>query len=311
MVRIVARAPASVGNLGPGFDVVGAALTLWNTFEVEPGATGIEARGYGREVLSDPERNLFLKAFREAFRRQGLEPPPVRLRQVAHIPLQSGLGSSASAIVAGLGVASALLPEPLTPTAILELASELEGHADNVTAAYLGGVTLAVPDAPGRAVRLPPPRLAAVVYHPGTTLSTTEARRLLPPAYTRDDVVANLGHLGLLVYALLGDAAELLPTATRDRLHEPYRRPAIPAADELVRAGESAGALSVVVCGSGPSLLALTPPARSAAVAEALEATGAAHGLHGRAFTLAFAADGLKVETRRAGTGREGRDAGA
>jgi homoserine kinase len=256
-----AQVPATSANIGPGFDALGLALDLVDDLQacVTESGLQIDVTGEG-EALPRDENHLVVRAMRAAFDRLGGQPRGLRLGCANRIPHGRGLGSSAAAIVGGILLARALvvdgdraLPDP----AALALASELEGHPDNVAPALLGGFTIAWQDDAGaRAVRLDcDPGLRPVVLIPPFEASTEQARGLLPATVPHADAAANAGRAALLVAALSG-APEHLFAATEDRLHQQYRAPAMPASAALVQALRSAG-LPAVISGAGPTVLVL------------------------------------------------------
>ncbi|MBX3468462.1 MAG: homoserine kinase [Planctomycetes bacterium] len=274
--------PATSANLGPGFDALGLALALHNRFVVTPRAEGFVLRarggeGSGAERLGeDPEGSLVVRGFQAARAALGLAPAPgLEVEVEVEVPTGRGLGSSATAVVAGVLAASALSQAEggpaLDPDRALDLAVALEGHPDNVAPCLLGGVCAALRGPDGRVVhaRAAPANLpVAVAVIPLDREKSTEVmRRLLPASVPFADAVDTVGRLSLLLFALLTDAPALLPQALEDRLHQPYRGPAVPAFDEARAAGRAAGAHGVVLSGSGPTLLALAPDRAAGAAA--------------------------------------------
>ncbi len=290
-MRVAVRAPATTANLGAGFDVFGAALALENLFTIETGREGFRLKGV--PVQPDLGRNLFHAALDRTAAELGGQAPKVAVTVDVAVPLRSGLGSSASAICAGVAAAQVLLSKHLAPAAALRIAAELDGHPDNVAACLFGGVTIATDD--GLVRRLPAPDLRAIVFYPGTELGTEAARRSLGREVLRADAVFNLGRASLLVYAFALQDYDLLSAACEDRLHEPQRLPALPYAQEAREAALSAGALAMPISGSGPSLLALARPAQADAVALALQAVAARHA-PARVLDLAFADRGTEAQ---------------
>ena len=260
------RVPATSANLGPGFDALGLALGLYDDVVVrvtdEPGLT-VDVAGMGAASVARNARNLVVRAMYAAFKQLGGRPRGLEVVCANRIPHGRGLGSSAAAIVAGVVAARALVAggsERLSDEAALSLASDLEGHPDNVAACLLGGLTVAWSDDGGRAVSLPvAAALAPVAFIPGTSSSTKAARRLLPEAVPHADAARNAGRAALLV-AALGSRTDLLMAATEDRLHQDYRAPAMPRTAALVAELRSAG-IPAVVSGAGPTVLALTTTA--------------------------------------------------
>jgi homoserine kinase len=272
------RVPATSANLGPGFDALGLALTLYDEVEAWTAGSGlsIEISGEGADLADAGEEHLVVRAMRAAFDVTGGQPPGIGLRCVNRIPHGRGLGSSAGAIVAGLLAARSLTGHgagALPGEALLALATGMEGHPDNVAACLGGGLTIAwmVAGQP-RMMRLEPlPSIRPVVCIAPSTVRTDVARGLLPAAVPHGDAVANAGRSALLVAALTQQGAVTagqvdpaacagagtwpLLDATQDWLHQDYRAAAMPETHALVRALRAAG-IPAVVSGAGPSVLA-------------------------------------------------------
>ncbi|RKS76746.1 homoserine kinase [Actinomadura pelletieri DSM 43383] len=268
---VLVRTPATSANLGPGFDSLGLALSLHDDVEVEltGGGLSIEVDGEGAEVADRGERHLIVKVVRRTFDRlddlagtgPGGRPAGLRLRCRNRIPHSRGLGSSSAAIVAGIVAARALHPagELLGDDEALRLATEIEGHPDNVAPCLAGGLTVAwtTPDGP-RLVRLESQVTQVTAYVPEQRLATERARGLLPETVPHGDAAANAGRAALLVAALTGGlGADVLLDATEDRLHQNYRAPAMPDSAELVGRLRAAG-VPAVISGAGPTVLAFT-----------------------------------------------------
>jgi homoserine kinase len=250
------RVPATSANLGPGFDSLGLALSLYDEVEarVTGGGLAIEVTGEGAELADAGETHLVVQAMRAAFDELGTQPPGLALRCLNRIPHGRGLGSSAAAIVAGILAAQALAGEPASPAAALALATRLEGHPDNVAAALLGGLTIAWE---ARAVRLEPlETIRPVAIVASSPVRTEVARGLLPDQVPHQDAAFNSGRSALLVAAFTSSPEALLE-ATADRLHQDYRAKAMPATHDLVTRLRAAG-VPAVVSGAGPSVLAFT-----------------------------------------------------
>lgn len=269
---VTVRVPASSANLGPGFDTLGLALALYDTLRVtataEPGVH-VEVRGVGHGEVPTDEGNLVVRAIRHTFDHAGVPMPGLRLEADNVIPHGSGMGSSAAAIVSGIMAAKGLLDDvvDLDLAAMLALATELEGHPDNVAPALFGGLTIAWTAAAGpRAKKLIVHRgVSPVVFLPGHSVSTALARSLQPSSVPYADAVFNLSRSALLVAALT-QSPELLLEATEDRLHQDYRASAMPETNALVHRLRDHG-FAAVVSGAGPSILVLadTPSSRTAA----------------------------------------------
>lgn len=260
--RAAVRVPATSANLGPGFDALGLALDLCDNLELEATTGGVEidVEGEGAASIPSGERHLVVQALRRGLDHAGAPQVGVRLRAMNRIPHGRGLGSSAAATIAGLLLARSLVSEPeaLDDDAVLQLAVEFEGHPDNVAPALLGGVVLSWMDgstAHAAGLRCAPQALRPVVLLPRTTLSTHQARTLLPATVPHADAVFNGARAALLVHAVAEDPSLLLQ-ATEDRLHQEQRAPGMPQSVELMRVLRHEG-LPAVISGAGPSVLVL------------------------------------------------------
>jgi len=265
-LRLSVRAPATVANLGPGFDCLALALDLWNEFEVDTGAEpGVEVEGEGAAELSDPADNMALRTIGHIAASAGLPAPAVRLRSVNRVPLGRGLGSSATAVTAGVLLAEAMLGLRLSDDERMARAVEVEGHPDNVAACLHGGLVLVhrPEGATGpHVVRLAPHAALrpVVLVSESERVSTEEARRVLPASVPLTTAVATASRTALAVIALT-QRPELLPEALVDELHEPHRLPLAPKAAALHAVLRSLG-YAVCLAGSGPSLLVFEPKDR-------------------------------------------------
>lgn len=286
--KVVVDVPATTANLGPGFDCLGAALDLNNRFamrRIEGGGERFELIIEGSEgshLRGGPE-NLVYRAAQRVWKAAGLEPVALEARVRLAVPPARGLGSSATAIVAGLMGANALVGEPLSKEKLLELAIDIEGHPDNVVPSLLGGLCMTAKAASQRwrVVRCEwAPSVKAVVAIPSIRLSTSEARRAMPKTIPVGDAVVNLGALTLLLQGLRTGNGDLISDGMHDRLHEPYRWRLIKGGKEVKQAAMDAGAWGCAISGAGPSVLALCEedkgPAVSRAMVKAWEAAGVA-----------------------------------
>jgi homoserine kinase len=259
---VTVRVPATSANLGPGFDALGLALTLHDVAEARiiPAGLEIEVSGTGADTALDHEGHLVIRAMRAAFGVLGGQPPGIGLRCVNEIPQGYGLGSSAGAIVAGVLAARELAPggASLPDAGLFQLATELEGHPDNVAACLSGGLTIAWTSPAGaQSARLNPVAgLTPVLCVPAAPIATVEARQALPREVPHAQAAANAARAALLVAALTANPG-LLMAGTEDFLHQPYRAPVMPATADLVSRLRAAG-IPAVVSGAGPAVLALT-----------------------------------------------------
>ncbi len=264
------RVPATSANLGPGFDSAGLALTLYDDVSLSLAPSGVEVvvEGEGAGTLPTGERHLLVKAARAAFRRLGGQPAGLRVHCRNRIPQSRGLGSSSAVICAGVLGARALVEDGdalLTDDQVLVLATELEGHPDNVAACLRGGATFAWGD-PVQVLRVDPhPDLAAVAFVPPHRSSTKATRGLLPATVPFADAAANAGRAALLTQAISREPGLLLD-ATADWLHQQYRASAMPDTAALVARLRAAG-IGAAVSGAGPTVLALVPRERQEATA--------------------------------------------
>jgi homoserine kinase len=296
-VSVSVRIPATSANLGPGFDALGLALTLYN--EVEAAAAegvSVQIEGEGADELPRDERNVVARGVRMAFAEAGRPFRGCALKCVNRIPTARGLGSSAAAWVGGLVAGNALLGSPLPRPALLRLAARAEGHPDNVAAALLGGLTVSCGADDGAvAIALPVPgALQWIALVPEVASSTAEARAVLPPSVPRADAVFNVQRVALLLAALQAGRIDPLATAMDDRLHQPYRERLFPWMPRVAAAARAAGARACVLSGAGPSLLAVATD-EAAAVARAMEAALAEAGLRGAAAVLGVDSVGATV----------------
>ena len=292
--RVVVDVPATTANLGPGFDCLGAALDLNNRFamrRIEGGGERFELIIEGSEgshLRGGPE-NLVYRAAQRVWKAAGLEPVALEARVRLAVPPARGLGSSATAIVAGLMGANALVGEPLSKEKLLELAIDIEGHPDNVVPSLLGGLCMTAKAASQRwrVVRCEwTSTVKAVVAIPSIRLSTSEARRAMPKAVPVSDAVVNLGALTLLLQGLRTGSGDLISDGMHDRLHEPYRWRLIKGGDQVKQAAMDAGAWGCAISGAGPSVLALCAEDKGVAVSRAMVRAWEAAGVASRAPVL-------------------------
>ena len=260
--KVHVKVPATSANLGPGFDTLGMALSFYDELEVEAVAgqdVFVEVIGEGEGEVPTGADNLVVKSIAYTFERFGQQLPGLRLKAHNQIPHGRGMGSSGAAVVSGIMAAKGLLDGivDMTERDLLELATELEGHPDNVAPALFGGLTIAWEDEAG-------PHHKKLFVHRGVSplelvpshkMSTALARSLQPDSVPHDDAVFNVSRSALLIAALT-QSPELLLSATEDRLHQDYRAAAMPETDALIRLMRNNGH-AAVVSGAGPSVLVL------------------------------------------------------
>lgn len=286
--------PATTANLGPGFDCLGAALELNNRFELRC----IEGDGERFDLLIEGSEgahlrggpdNLVYRSAQRVWKEAGQQPVALEARVRLAVPPARGLGSSATAIVAGLIGANALVGEPLSKEKLLELAIDIEGHPDNVVPSLLGGLCMTARAASHRwrVVRCEwQESVKAVVVIPAIRLSTSEARRVMPKVIPISDAVVNLGSLTLLLQGLRTGNGDLIADGMHDRLHEPYRWGLIQGGRQVRQAALDAGAWGCVISGAGPSLLALASADHAVAVSRAMVSAWEREGVASRAEVL-------------------------
>jgi homoserine kinase len=269
---ITVRIPATSANLGPGFDCMGMALNLWNTFELQlvPGEPiiSVESHGEGADILPTGGNNLIAQTmrgelYRINFEKPGLIGPEIyksqgyRITCRNKIPCASGMGSSSTAVLAGLIFANVLAYRQVDLDPVLERATALEGHGDNVAPALYGGLILISYNGAtvvAERVQLPPWKV--VVCVPAFNFLTIEARAAVPKTLSRSDAVLNIGRAMLVAEALRNGDDVLLARAMADRIHEPYRIPLIPGAANVKKVALEQGAVAVCLSGAGPGILA-------------------------------------------------------
>ena len=264
--------PATSANIGPGFDCFGLALELRDRYAaqvLDDETFDVDVTGEGADEVKKDSKNLVIKSMMRGFEHMGGKPRGIALRALNVIPHGRGLGSSASAIVGGLALARSLVlagEQYMSDEDLITLATELEGHPDNVAAAFYGGATIAWLESKinhdgsnaniGKAVSLKvDDRIKALLLVPDNQLATAKARKLLPESISHQDAVLNSSRTALLVHAL-AERPDLLFTATQDLLHQSYRAQAMPKTIALVDKLRGAG-LAAVVSGAGPSVMVL------------------------------------------------------
>ena len=326
---ISVRIPATSANLGPGFDCLGMALNLWNRFELhsEPGdgSVCVETHGEGAPDLPTGRTNLIAQTMLDELAHldakasltgdpESAHPPHSHVKSpdphrqssvvnqhsfhiISHndIPCASGLGSSSTAVLAGIIFAHGLRLGYVDPKAVLLRATAVEGHGDNVGPALTGGLLLISFD--GKTVvseRVALPPLQVTVCVPEFNFLTSAARAALPKTLSRADAVFNIGRAMLVAEALRNDDDELLARAMADRLHEPYRLPLIPGAQEARRAALHHGAIAVSLSGAGPGMLAYARTGHER-IGQAMQAAFEQAGLRARYWVLDVSPRGAEI----------------
>ncbi|WP_297669456.1 homoserine kinase [Thomasclavelia sp.] len=257
-MKVKVKVPATSANLGSGFDVAGLALTLYNTFTFELSENGLDIKGCPEQFCN--ENNLTYQAFKRAAEVCGLEYQGVNIECSGEVPYTRGLGSSSTCIVAGIVGAFAFKDKVEERQEILELATSIEGHPDNVAPAIFGGVTVSVMEEDNVLTLNIPVKhdYCFVALIPPFTLSTEQSRAVLPQILPRKDAIKNVSHLALMVASLINGYDEGLKLGFKDRLHQPYRGDLIAGFDEIMAVLEKDDqVLGAYLSGAGPTIMAV------------------------------------------------------
>lgn len=302
--RAVVRVPGTSANCGPGFDCLGLATTIYNYLDLtllRGSKVIVESTGEGAENIPHGRKNLTWQAVRrflqEVKREDEFKGAIIRMKN--NVPISRGLGSSSTAIVAGLVAANEILGSPLDKNGLLKLATEIEGHPDNVAPAIFGGFTVSVMDK-GEVQTfsfLPKIKLKLIVAIPDFELSTRLARKVLPKNIPMKDAIFNISRASMLIAALTEGREELLPLAFDDALHQPYRKKLLPGMTAVFEAAKSAGAFGAAISGAGSCLIAFTS-ARSQLenkIAAAMIEAFKVHGVNAKAKVLDVDRHGAQI----------------
>ncbi|MFW5786909.1 MAG: homoserine kinase [Halanaerobiales bacterium] len=262
--KLKLKVPATSANLGPGFDCMGLGLKYYNTFIFEKIKDGIEIvvedKKEGRLAINR-EDNLIYRAVKEFSNRTGVKVAGWKILQQNRIPLARGMGSSATAIIAALFGLNRLYDKPLSQDEIIKIAVEIEGHADNVIPAFLGGFTINVQTEDEiyyKKILVNDHSLKLILVIPDFQLKTSRLRQVLPEKVKYADAVFNQGRTALLTAIFSSESWQLLKTAMEDKLHQDYRSELIPGFKEVIKSANEAGALGSALSGAGPTIMALS-----------------------------------------------------
>ena len=302
MMKILVKVPATTANLGPGFDALGLALDLWNEAEFTPTndkQISLTIEGEGRATLATNMNNAIVEAALQVYELAGKRCNGMQIHCVNRVPLGSGLGSSSAALLTGMLGANAMLGEPFSGEEILKLAIETEGHPDNVAPAMLGGLVASIiHDSHVVSLRLTLTGQERPIYItvvlPDFDFPTKQARAILPKQIERRDAIYNISRAVIVTEAFrLGDL-DMLGEAMTDKLHQPYRIPLIPGAQDAMDAMKRGGASAVALSGAGPSLIAFSSK-RETTIGEVGRRAFAQAGLAARVFQLKISRKGAHV----------------
>lgn len=287
MKKVALQVPATSANCGPGFDCLGLACTLYNELSYEITSSRgfqLQVTGEGAEYLKPFGRNLAFAGFLRVWNAvTGGERIGLKVTMHNRIPMSRGLGSSSSAIVAGLFAANKLCDDHFSKEELLAMATEIEGHPDNVAPALYGGFTIScMEQGQAHCLRLLPAKpLKFIAVVPDSKLATSLARQAIPQTVPHKDAVFNSARASLLVGALLSGEYSYLPLALEDRLHQPYRAHLIPGLAEVFAAAKDAGAYNAIISGAGSTVMAYADvQADHEAIAQAMVAAFAKQGEH-------------------------------
>ena len=272
-------------------------MDLWNETTVTPADEFlVTVTGEGEDRLAPGRNNLIVRAAQKLAERVGKTLPPFHAECVNHVPLSSGMGSSSAAILTGLLAGNALLDEPLSREEILNFASEMEGHPDNVAPALLGGLVVAIINE-GQVIARQIPigmDMCITIVLPDFYLPTKQARAALPKRISMKNAVHNISRAVLVTEAFRTGDLDLLGKAMTDTLHQPYRLKLIPGAISALDAAREAGASAVALSGAGPSLIAFSKT--ESGIGEAMKRAFESEGLKARAFPLKVNTEGADVQ---------------
>lgn len=307
-MKVSVKVPATTANLGPGFDCLGLALPIYNTITVEetimPG-TGVEINIIDetneQDIISIPtdENNIVYKAIELLYNSIGQTPDELKITINTHIPIARGLGSSAAVAVGGLLAANKLLGSPADEAALLSIASEIEGHPDNVTPAIVGGFVLASLEEDGSVVyrKLPWPKdWKITVCIPDYELATDIARSVIPEEIPLKDAIFNLKRSAMLVEAVNSADKDLMKFALSDRLHQPYREKLVPGMKEIKEVlKHEDNVMGCVLSGAGPALLVVSYGNNLNKIKEIISKTWLDMGVKSQVYTLDIEENGAVV----------------
>ena len=271
-MKVNVKTPATIANLGPGFDSFGLAIPIYNIISLEetvlPGSgiqiNIINEKNNEETDLADvpvDKNNIVYKAIELLYNFIGQSPNELKITIKTQIPISRGLGSSASVIVGGLIAANELLGRPADEKVLMSIATEIEGHPDNITPAFLGGITISSWEEDGSVVHKQLPwndEWKLMVCVPDYELNTEISRSVLPKEVPMKDAVFNLKRTAMFVHALHTKDEELLKLSLLDKLHQPYREKIVPGLAEIKNNLKHVnGVLGTILCGAGPSILVI------------------------------------------------------
>lgn len=300
MIRV--KVPATTANMGPGYDVLGMALSQYSTFQCqEDDKISLTIKGLESEKLvnQDHEANLVVRSMNHLFKYVDKYPKGYKLEIINDIPLARGMGSSASAIVGGLLVANYLVGADLNQDEILKLATQIEGHPDNVAPALMGNIVLSakIPDDQVIYHSIQPfEAMTCVLFIPDYEVSTSMSRAVLPQSISMADAVHTSGHLSLMLAGFMTGNKDLIGKTMVDRLHEPYRKSLIKNFDDFKTSALEAGAFAFSLSGSGSTIIAYCDHDSAPHVKRAFEEVSQKYSISGTSKIIAPCSQGAVCE---------------
>lgn len=302
-ITVKVEVPGTTANCGSGFDAVGMACTIYNDFELtltDKEGFSLKVSGEGAGAIPENDRNIALQAIKMVFGKIGRSFPGIYIKMHNRIPLARGLGSSAAAIVAGLVAANAATGSMLTSQEIFDMATQIEGHPDNVAPAIFGGITVSTVSGENHEKKahclrfIPNKPLKLIVAVPDFKLSTKAARQVLPETVPLKDAVFNISRVALLIGALSQGEFEHLGYALEDKIHQPYREKLIPGMQDVFAAAKENGALGAAISGAGPCLIAFAEN-NTKQIGDAMVNAFEKHNVTASYYELSLDANGAKV----------------
>jgi len=294
MVKVIV--PATTANFGPGFDCMGAALNLYNVIEMDfSSSCHVNISGEGEGQLPFDESNLVYKAARRVLTEAGID-KPLSIKCENHIPLSRGLGSSAACIAGGMMAANRLIRDKLSLETIIKLATEMEGHPDNVMPALVGGFTISMMSEKCIVYKkyMLPKEIQFVVGIPHYQLKTEDARKVVPQKVDIKDAVYNIGCAALMASSLATGDLEGIGLFFRDRLHQPYRSKLVPGLNDIIEGALGKGALGCFLSGAGPSVICLSNREKADEIGAFMLEVFRKHGIQAEYQILTACEDGVK-----------------
>lgn len=295
MIRVTV--PATTANLGPGYDCLGMALSMYSVFECEKHKEKlIIVDGLEHEKINS-ENNLVTESMEALFEYIGKHPDGYKLQIHNNIPLARGMGSSASAIVGGLMCANYLMDFPLCQDEILRLATKIEGHPDNVAPSILGNLVLSTIDDLGNIIYHliePFDDLSLVLFVPDYEISTSDSRKVVPKYFPIGDVVRTSSRLSLMLMGFISKNPDLISSSMDDCLHEPYRKHLVKGFDEFKKAAIGAGAFSYSLSGAGSTVISYCKKEVAKSVEDAIKLEAKKLGIEGQTMVLDPCKNGLQ-----------------